>query len=165
VIKRGGSMFQKDFIRKHIIEYITFDLAMLFYIFQFYVYVTLFGHSAYTFLTMFFNLYFLITPILLFFLKSYKEKDLVTRLYVDLYFAISLSMLLISRVIYSTLMTIEWQALLIPIILIFLVLYRVYIYKKFGLHKTHLIWFKIFAILLNLLSLLGLFVHMMFYQG
>lgn len=158
-------MFKKDFIKKHMIEYITFDFAMLFYIFQFYFYVNLFGHSMYTFFTMFFNLYFLITPILLFFLKAYKEKNLVTRLYVDLYFAISLSMLLISRVIYSTLMTIEWQALLIPIILIFLVLYRVYIHKKFGLHKTHLIWFKIFAILLNLLSLLGLFVHMMFYQG
>lgn len=158
-------MFNKLLIKKNWYEYASFDIAILFYVFQFYFYVQLFGHPMYQSLSFFFVLYFLLTSILLFFTKNYKENNPVSKLYVDLYFVISLPMLLISRVIYSTLNSIQWQALFIPIFLMILILYRLWIHQKVQKLKKHIIIFKILSIMLNIASLLGLFVHMMFYQG
>lgn len=158
-------MFKKAFIKEHLMEYASFDIALLFYIFQFFFYVDLYGHHSYQMISVFFIFYFLFSPIILFWLKSYRDKNPITRLYVDLYFVVSLSMLLIVRIIYSTLSTIMWQALLVPIVLFLLIVYRVLIYKQKFQSKIHQKLFTIFSVMLNVISLIGLFVHMMFFQG
>ncbi len=158
-------MFSKSVIQKHWYEYASFDIAILFYVFQFYFYVQLFGHPVHQTLSLFFVLYFLLTPVLLFFTKNYQENSPGSRLYIDLYYVISLPMLLTSRVIYSTLNSIQWPALFIPIFLVILILYRSWIHQKGQQLKKYIIVFRILAIILNIASLIGLFVHMMFYQG
>jgi hypothetical protein len=89
----------------------------------------------------------------------------MTRLYVDLYFVVSLSMLLIVRILYSTLLSIKWPALIIPVVLFLLIIYRVLIHKQKLKSKHHQKLFMIFSVMLNAISLIGLFVHMMFFQG
>lgn len=157
-------MFKKEFIKQHFIEYASFDIAILLYIFQFFFYVTLFGHPIYQTLTLSIMAYFIVSPIILFRLKNYREKNPITRLYVDLYFVVSLSMLLIMRVIYSTLASIKWQALIIPVFMILLIIYRLFINQNETRMKINHKIFLVFTILLNLSACVGLFVHMMFYQ-
>lgn len=158
-------MFRKEFIKKHLIEYMTFDIGLLIYIFQFYFYVYLYGHPFHTFFSVFFPVYFVVTSIILLRLKLYRKKDPYTRLYGDFYLVFSLSMLLISRVVYSTISNISWPALIIPIMLVLLVLYRVLLNKTYFTKRIYHSLFLIFTILLNVISLIGLFVHMMFFQG
>lgn len=165
VLSGGMGMFKKAFIKQHLIEYASFDLALLFYIFQFFFYVNLFGHPLYQMISVFFIFYFLFTPIILFRLKSYRDKTPITRFYVDLYFVVSLSMLLIVRIMYSTLLSIKWPVLFIPFMLVLLIIYRVLIFKKIFESNNHQKIFMIFSIILNVISLVGLFVHMMFFQG
>jgi len=161
----GMDMFNKAFIKEHLMEYASFDIALLFYIFQFFFYVNLYGHPSYQMISVFFIFYFLLTPIILFCLKSYRVKNPMTRLYVDLYFVVSLSMLLIVRILYSTLLSIKWPALIIPVVLFLLIIYRVLIHKQKFKSKHHQKLFMIFSVMLNAISLIGLFVHMMFFQG